>query len=94
MTRATTQVTLDSVSLKILPGDKRSSAQPASVKVTLEGQESVVKNIKSADLTVVVDSTQVGSDGMAPVQVSLPQSASTGVRIKKVEPERVLIRNR
>jgi|GEM_PF-1056749 len=88
------QTVLEDIPLKINPADKPVIAQPAMVKITLEGSDALIKSIKASDILVSVDATQTDREGMAPVQATLAKKFATGVQIKKIEPERVLIKNR
>jgi len=92
--KAADQITLDNIPLKVGPSDKLLTAEPAVVKVTLEGDEEALKNIKASDISVSVDATKADQDRTAPVQANLPKRLATGVHVKKIEPERVLIKNR
>src|SRR5882724_5971441 len=45
--KAADQITLDNIPLKVGPSDKLLTAEPAVVKVTLEGDEDAIKSIKA-----------------------------------------------
>jgi YbbR domain-containing protein len=85
--KAISEVTLDNVPVKI-------GTQLQTVKVTLEGNGESLKSIKPSDLITSVDPTKIDRDRMARVQVTVPKEYATNVTVKKVEPERVLIKNR
>ena len=91
---ATNQATLDNLPIRIMPADKRLIVDPATVKVTFEGDQDTINSIKAQDISIFVDTTQIDQNRMATVQLVLSQRLVTGVRVRKIEPERVLIKNR
>ena len=94
VSRIDAQITLEDIPVKTSPSDDLIAAQPAVVKITLEGDEALLKSIKASDISVSADATQTDRQGMAQVQATLSKKFSTGIQIKKIEPERVLIKNR